>query len=793
MQKHGVGNEGFFISMAYDFKTTEKKWKEYWDREKVYEFTFDPAKPVFSVDTPPPYVSADHLHAGHIMSYTQAEFIVRFKRMRGFNVFYPMGFDDNGLPTERFVERKYKIDKSKISRSEFIALCLKETEAGAKTYKHLWTTLGNSVDWTKTYSTISPIATKVSQWSLIDLYKKGALYRAESPILWCTSCRTALAQADLEDMERESKMNYIAFKSPKGKDLLIATTRPELLPACVALYVNPDDIRYKELIGKEAIVPLFEYPVPIKASPAVYPEFGTGLMMVCTWGDQEDLEKWREDKLQTRNLFTEDGRLSDIGGSFAGLKIQEAREAILKALGESGALKRQEAIMQTVNVHERCSTPTEFILSKQWFIKIADLKNTWLKYGKELNWFPKDREQDYIMWVNSLKWDWCISRQRYYGVPLPIWYCAKCNEPTFAEEKDLPVNPLEDKPSQEACSSCGGELVPEKDVMDTWATSSCTPFLIRELAEESAKASLFPATLRPNAFEIIRTWDFYSVVKSHYHFGSLPFRDVMISGHGVDEDGKKFEKRLGNYMPSNELMEKYDADPIRYWATGAMLGQNLKFSTKEIEKGKKTVIKLWNVAKLLEMSLEGFDPNTESAKLEHADAWIISEFNAALEKATTAFEQYAYAKAKDIIDDFFWAKFADYYIEFVKYRLKGEDAASKKATQQTLHNVFLGILKMYAPILPFVTEELYHQRYAVEEGEKTIHLSRWPEAITVSDLDISDFGDAINAIDEVRKYKSTQGLPLGTELEEYTIQGKVNIEKYGSFIQGAIRVKNLLR
>jgi valyl-tRNA synthetase len=492
-------------------------------------------------------------------------------------------------------------------------------------------------------------------------------------------------------------------------------------------------------------------------------------------------------------LFTEDGKLSDLAGSFAGLTIQVAREAILKALGESGALKKQEAITQTVNVHERCGTPTEFILSKQWFIKIADLKDTWLKYGKELSWYPKDREQDYVMWVNSLKWDWCISRQRYYGVPLPIWYCVKCNEPVFAKEQDLPVNPLEDKPPQEACASCGGKLVPEKDVMDTWATSSCTPFLIHELVEEGARNSLFPVTLRPNAFEIIRTWDFYSVVKAHYHFGSLPFKDVMISGHGVDEGGKKLEKRLGNYIPSDELLEKYDADPIRYWATGAMLGQNLKFNTKEIEKGKKTVIKLWNVAKLLEMSLEGFEPNTEPAELEHADVWIILEFNAALKNATLAFEQYAYAKARDTIDDFFWAKFTDYYIEFVKYRLKGENISSKKAAQQTLYKIFGSILKMYAPILPFAMEELYHQLYAIQEGKKTIHLSSWPQAIGFNDIDIEGFDTAINAIDEIRKFKSLQGMSLGTEMEEYTLKVNVDIQKYGEFIRQAIRVKNLKR
>ena len=297
----------------YDAASCEVKWCEYWLNEKIFAFHYDSTKPLYIVDTPPPYVSAEHLHAGHIMSYAQAEFIVRFKRMRGYSVFYPMGFDDNGLPTERFVEKKYSIDKSKINRSEFIKLCLKETEIGSQTYRKLWNRLGISVDWSKTYSTIAALATKVSQWSLIDLYKKGAFYRSESPIVWCTHCQTALAQAELEHQTQKSKINYINFKTQENESLVIATTRPELLPACVALYVNPTDSRYSALIGKEALVPLFNYYVPIRASVKVDPAFGTGLMMVCTWGDQEDVEKWREDSLPQRPLFTEDGKLNAIG------------------------------------------------------------------------------------------------------------------------------------------------------------------------------------------------------------------------------------------------------------------------------------------------------------------------------------------------------------------------------------------------------------------------------------------------------------------------------------------------
>jgi len=782
------------LPQKYNREDSESRIKSFWEQEGIFKFDSKNENPLYVVDTPPPYVSADHLHSGHIMSYAQAEFIVRYKRMRGFNVFYPMGFDDNGLPTERFVEKKYKIDKSKITKSEFIKICLQETELGSQTYKKLWNDLGISVDWSKTYSSISPIATKVSQWSIIDLHKKGALYRDKAPVLWCPSCRTAIAQADLEDQEEESKMNYINFKSVNGQDLTIATTRPELIPACVALYVNPSDKRFKDLIGSKAIVPLFDYEIDIRSSDKVDIETGTGLMMVCTWGDKEDLEKWQVHNLETRALINEDGTLNELGGKYQSLKLKEARKQILEDLENKGLLIKQEGISHTVSVHERCGTPAEFVQSKQWFIKIADKKDIWLKYGEKLNWYPKFKEKDYELWVNSIKWDWCISRQRYYGVPFPIWYCSECQETIFANEEDLPVYPHESKPNIEKCPKCGNKsFIPENDVMDTWATSSCTPFLLRELIDDpKIKEKLFPTTLRPNAFEIIRTWDFYSIVKSHYHFNTLPFENVMISGHGVDEKGVKFSKRLGNYILPEKIIAEYGADALRYWATGATLGKNLRFSIEEIKKGLKTSTKLWNVARFITMSLDEVSLDLIDKDLDPADLWIINELNKTQKEVTKAFDEYTYAKAKDELDIFFWSKFADYYVEFIKYRIFGDDQNSKKSAQQTLLNVFLAVLKMYAPILPFITEEIYLSIYKDTEKSKSIHISNWPKTIeTKNDFDISDFSEAITAIDEIRKYKSENNISLGKELDDFKLKTKVDLDKYGKFIKKAIRVKEI--
>jgi len=771
-------------SKNYDFKVSEEKWRKSWEDNKLFEFSYNEGDELFVVDTPPPYVSADHLHAGHIMSYAQAEFIVRYKRMQGFNVFYPMGFDDNGLPTERFVEKKYKIDKSKTTKKEFIDLCLKETEKGIETYKNLWNKLGISVDWSKTYSTISPLPTKVSQWSLIDLYKKGALYQQELPILWCPTCGTAISQSDMEDKERNSKMNYINFPIQNGDSVVIATTRPELLPACVALYFNPEDERYKELIGKKAITPLFNSEITIKTSKEVDKEKGTGLMMVCTWGDQEDLEKWRMDNLETKNLLTPDGKLNELGGKYQRLPIEKAREEIINDLKEQGFLIRQEDIIHSVNVHERCDTPVELILSKQWFIKIADLKEKWIEMGKKINWHPKEMYQNYEIWINSLKWDWCVSRQRYYGVPFPFWYCKDCGEIIIPQDNELPVSPTEQKPSIDKCPKCGStEFIPETDVMDTWATSSCTPFLLRELGNNK---KLFPVDLRPNAHEIIRTWDFYSIVKSTYHFNDIPFKNIMVSGHGLDEQGKKISKRLGNYVPSDELVEEWGADAVRYWATGAQLGQNLRFNPAEIKKGKQITTKLWNVYKFITMNMEGFE--NKEPNLEAPDVWILNELNETIKKTTDYFDAYQYARAKSEIEEFFMSKFADYYVEFVKYRLYGDDIESKNAAQHTLSKVFINILKIFAPILPFITEEIY----TTITKEQSIHTSKWPtEQEIKTDLDISDFNEAINAINEIRKYKSENQISLGAELEEYKLQTKINLDKYQGFVKKAIRVNKL--
>lgn len=780
------------ISKHYNPLETEPKWRAFWEKNNIYKFDPKAKGEIFSVDTPPPYVSAEHLHAGHVMSYAQAEFVVRFKRMQGKNVYYPMGFDDNGLPTERFVEKKYKINKSKIARSEFIKLCLKETELGIKNYKDLWTLLGISVDWSKTYSTINDHCRKISQWSFIDLYQKGRIYKAKKPILWCTTCQTAIAQADLEAEEKESQLVYIKAKAKTGEEIVFSTTRPELLPAVMGISVHPKDKRYKKLIGKKIVMPLTKKAVVLTADVATDMKYGSGVVYYCSYGGGECIE-WlaRHPEAEPTELVLPNGRFSSVGGKYEGMKVLEVRKQIVEDLQTAGAIEKIEPIKHSVYVHERCGTDVEYIESEQWFVKLLDKKSEFLKRGKELKWYPAQMKRIYDGWVENLKWDWCISRQRYFGVPFPVWYCAKCGEIILPDEKDLPVDPTEQKPKISKCPKCGGKkIVPEQDVLDTWQTSSLTPIIAQKLVKEkNVQEKLYPSTLRPQAHEIIRTWLFYTIVKSEYHHGHLPFRDAMISGHGLDEQGRKISKRLGNYIPPQKIIEEYGADAARYWATGAMLGQNLRFSLDEVKMGRKTTTKLWNAARFMSMNVKKAELLKNTDAVEPADAWIVEELNKTITEVTSAFEKYEYARAKEAMGKFFWSKFADYYVEFVKYRFFGDDAKSKKIGEKTLATVFFNIAKLYAPIMPFVTEEIFQTWFKYLEKSKSIHISKWPEKIVLKKSpDIKDFGKAVKAVDEIRKFKTGKGLSLGTEIESIKLKTKVDLKKYGKFLREVGRI-----
>jgi valyl-tRNA synthetase len=560
------------MEKQYDPLIAEKAAQESWEEQKTYHRDNNPGE-LYSIDTPPPTISGS-LHIGHIFSYTQTDIIARFKRMQGFSVFYPFGFDDNGLPTERYVEKKRGIAAHRLTRSEFIAICLEETAVVEKEFEKLWRSIGLSVDWEACYSTISSSTRKISQESFIRLYKKGYIYRKHEPAPYCTFCRTSVAQAELEDKESDSFFNDIKFTTVDGEELTIGTTRPELLPACVALLYNPADERYQHLKGKQAIVPLFNREVPIIADEAVSIEKGTGLVMSCTFGDKTDIAWFKKYNLPFVQAIGLDGKWTEATGFLAGLKSPDARKKVLEELKEKGLLLSQRPIKHAVNVHERCKRDIEFALLSQWFIKVLEFKKELLAMGDKVTWYPSFMKPRFQDWVNNLSWDWCISRQRFFGIPFPVWHCKDCSTILFPELDHLPIDPQEMAYPGKVCPKCkGSEITPDTDVMDTWNTSSLTPYLCQALYEPEAPSvfepvsSFLPMSMRPQAHDIIRTWAFDTIVKVWMHQKDIPWDDIVISGHVLSNSKEKLSKSKGNASLSPErLLETYSADAIRYWA-----------------------------------------------------------------------------------------------------------------------------------------------------------------------------------------------------------------------------------
>jgi len=774
------------LAKRYDSKEAEPRWQKFWGDEGVYRFDPESEAEVYSIDTPPPTVSGK-MHLGHAFSYSQQDFLVRYKRMRGFNIFYPFGTDDNGIPTERLVEKEKKILARDMERSEFVKLCLKTLEEELRPkYIADWKRIGMSCDWSIFYTTINEHCQRISQRSFIELYEMGREYRKDAPTMWCPECQTGISQVECQDKELDSTFNDIIFKIG-DKDVQIATTRPELLPACVAVFYHPDDKRYKKFEGKKAKVPLFDLEVPILSDPRADPEKGTGVVMCCTFGDQTDMEWQKAHDLPIREAISPDGKMTGIAGKYEGLSVSQAREKIIDDLKDARLLVKQEAIIHPVNVHERCGTEVEYLKSKQWFIKYLDLKDEMLAWGDQLNWFPDYMRHRYTHWVEGLQWDWLISRQRYFGIPFPVWYCAKCDEIILARIEDLPVDPLQDKPPITECPTCQGkEFTPEKDVLDTWATSSLTPQLAVELFKDHPIIEkIYPMNLRPQAHDIITFWLFNTVVKSRMHNRVNPWADVVISGHAQDPRGRKMSKSKGNVVEPQKMIEKYSADALRFWAASSKLGEDLPFLEKELHSGEKFMTKIWNASKFVFMHLEDYNPKEKAPELTVIDKWLLAKLKDVVDGATDSFDHYEYFRTKSDSEKFFWQVFCDYYLEMVKYRLYNPDKVgkeSRRAAQYTLYQALLAVLKLMAPIMPHITEEIYQGTFQIHEGSKSIHNSSWPEIPDeFKDEKSEEAGDlAAEVIRLVRKAKSDANMPLGAEVEKAEIQvpeGKQEILK----------------
>ena len=690
------------MEKRYDFTQIESQIQKFWEQEEIYRFDKNAVGEIYSIDTPPPTVSGA-LHIGHLFSYTQAEIIARFRRMLGYNVFYPFGFDDNGLPTERLVEREEKIRAHTMPRSEFIAKCQNVAEKYENEFKVFWQSLGFSVAWETEYQTISPDVRKISQELFLELVKMGKAYTKESPVLWCTNCQTSIAQAELETADVESAFNYIPFLVD-GKPLEVATTRPELLYGCVCLFVNPNDERYRQYVGKSAFVPLYDYEVPILADDKVGIDKGTGVVMCCTFGDSSDAQWYDEHNLPYRKIILPNGTIADDVPYIGGLRVAAAQTEIIRLLTEHGLLCKFETITHAVGVHERCGKPTEIIPSRQWYIDILSERERFLKAADEINWYPASMKNRYIAWVENLKWDWCISRQRYFGVPFPVWYCENCEKAVFATIEQLPVNPLETE-YQGICECGGTSFIPENAVFDTWATSSVTPQINERLG-----LKLTPMSMRTHAHEIIRTWTFYTIVRSLYHTGELPWKDLMICGFILAKKGEKISKsKSNNSLDPKFLIATHSADVLRYWTAGARLGTDTFFSPDELSISKRFITKLWNAAKFSISHLQDIDLS-QKPKLMPVDEWMIERVNETTTSATRLLYEYEIGSARHEIDELFWKDFCDNYIEIVKERLYRPDihgTRARKSGQYATYYALLNILRLYAPYVPHITEHIY--------------------------------------------------------------------------------------
>ena len=738
------------MSEQYNPKQVEEKLKKFWQEEKIYKFDLkNKAKP-FSIDTPPPYISGK-MHIGHACSYSQQDFIARFNRMKDKNVFYPFGTDDNGLPTERYVEKKNNIKSKSMTRAQFIELCLKTLKEMTPTFIKDWKDLAISCDYDIYYSTIDKKTQKVSQKSFIDLYKQGDIYTKEFPTLWCPDCQTSVAQAELEDKELPSLFSTLKFKC-NSKDLLIATTRPELLPACVAVFVNPKDTRYKNLVGKKAKVPLFNHEVPILEDESAQIDKGTGVLMICSYGDKYDAEAINRHKLTPKIILNQDGTLNI--SEYKGLKVKDARKKILEELKSANLITEQKSISHIVNVHDKCGTEIEILPTKQWFIRLLDKKKKLIEQGKKVKWYPEFMFKRYENWVNGLEWDWSISRERHFGIPIPVWECPKCNEIILPTEKELPIDPLE---TEKKCPKCKTIAKGEEKVLDTWATSSLSPQIASSLVDNKVK---IPFSLRPQGHDIIRTWAFYTITKSFLHEKEIPWKDIIVSGY-VTLGGEKMSKSKGNVIEPREVLEKYSSDALRFWAASAKLGEDFDYQEKDLVTGKKFETKLWNASNFVFMNLTDYK-NNKPKKLEKIDELFLNKLNELVKSTTLAFENYEYAKAKLETEKFFWSMLCDNYLEIVKKRVY-ENKGNKESAQYTLYISLLTILKLIAPIMPFITEELYQTHYKKQEKDKSIHISSWPEYNTkISKSDELD--TFIEILTKIRQEKSNAKKSMKSEI-----------------------------
>ena len=823
------------IPNKYKHSEQEAKWRQTWKDNGV--FSWDPNRPreeTFVVDTPPPTVSGS-LHIGHVFSYTHQDLLARYQRMKGKNLCYPMGWDDNGLPTERRVQNLFKIQCNphlpydpewkaekkgakqpvqEVSRRNFIEACGIVTAEDEAAFEDLWRSLGLSIDWDLQYATIDEHCRKISQASFLEMVEKGYAYSIEAPTMWDVDFQTAVAQAEVEDRSRPGHFHDIRFQVEGGGDFIITTTRPELLPACIAVVAHPDDTRYQELFGKNAITPLFGARVPIMASEHADPEKGSGILMVCTFGDAADVEFWKKSRLPIKQIIGRAGTLLPVEfgqGDFnsetpekaqqnyqelVGLGVAKAKKRVVELLaaerladGSSPLVSEPRPLEHPVKFYEKGDRPLEFVTTRQWFVRLLEHRDALKAQGQKITWHPAHMQTRYQNWVEGLNQDWCISRQRYFGVPFPVWYPtdaqgeADFNSPIFADASALPVDPMSAVPAgytEEQRGKANG-FVADPDVMDTWATSSLTPQIISHWGLDGKRhENLFPMDIRPQSHEIIRTWAFYTIVKAWIHSGEIPWNHVVISGWILDPDRKKMSKSVGNVITPGHLLQEHSADGVRYWASRARLGADTAFDEGVMKVGKRLCTKLFNASRFVISQLERVDADISAYGPEQVTTEVDRDLFARLKKtvaaAEKAFEKFDYAAALEATEKEFWA-FCDDYLELVKRRSYGEeDNEDRRSALATLALSLKMFLRLFAPFLPFMTEEIWSWRFAASEDKAgSVHVAAFPtpqEYAAIEEPTVPNCYEAgVEVLVKIRSAKTEGKKSLRWPVAQLTVRG----------------------
>ncbi len=817
------------VPSQFESKEAEEKWSRVWEDDSTYRFSETSEAPTYVIDTPPPTVSGS-LHVGHVFSYTQTDVIARYQRMRGRNVFYPMGWDDNGLPTERRVQNYFhvrcepgaaafdvstlepaddatrKLAPRKLQRGAFIDLCVKLTAEDEKAFKALWQRLGLSVDWSQEYSTISEHSRRIAQLSFLDLFEKKHVYTLEAPTMWDVDFKTAVAQAEVEDRPMKGAFHKIRFAVSGGGDFIIATTRPELLPACVAIATHPDDPRYQALIGRQAITPLFRTPVPIFASTLVDPAKGTGILMVCTFGDATAVHWGREEKLPLRQTVGRDGRMANVAfgtdhfpsedaaaanaayAPILGKSMSESRRLIVEALrdpqgsadhnGAPPLVSEPEPLEHAVKFFEKGDRPLEFVSSRQWFVRLMNQRDQLIEMGDRIEWHPDFMRLRFKNWTENLQIDWCVSRQRYFGVPIPVWYKVSANgetdfeAPLVPEWSRLPIDPTVDAPTgfSEGERNQPNGFTADPDVFDTWFTSSLSPQIASGWTRNPARhKKLFPMDVRPQSHEIIRTWAFYTIAKAWLHEGTIPWKRVAISGWVLDPDRKKMSKSKGNVVTPMHLLDQYGSDAVRYWSLSARLGVDTAFDEKVLKVGRRLVVKVYNATRYV-LGQEG-----PAGPITHPlDLGFLHQLQGVVENATAGLDTMDYAPALDVIERFFWDSFTDSYLELVKGRARSEsDLEGRGSAVAALRHGLSILLRLLAPYVPYVTEEAWSWDFAGDE-KQSVHLAPWPEKSELASLGTSPehalvYELAKGALGAINRAKTQAGGTVGRHVTSLTI------------------------